>query len=131
MDNTDFNMIVDRRLVECRKILSRKAEEYAGDVDRLENFKRAGRLQRVEPETALLGMWAKHLVSVIMMMEDVELEIIPSQEYVDEKIGDLINYAILLEALLTERRRAMLEKDITPIGQGTGTACDCTRFAAR
>jgi len=45
-------------------------------------------------------MWTKHLVSVIDMIFDFPAE--PEESVINEKIGDSINYLILLEALLKE-----------------------------
>jgi len=45
-------------------------------------------------------MMVKHLVSVFDLIEG---RIPTSQEMIDEKIGDMINYLILLEAVLKEK----------------------------
>ncbi|HSH25907.1 MAG TPA: hypothetical protein VLA13_10280 [Massilibacterium sp.] len=45
-------------------------------------------------------MATKHLVSVIDMVESNEVH---DPEYIDEKIGDMINYLILLEGILKEQ----------------------------
>ncbi|NMC10240.1 MAG: hypothetical protein GYA39_04580 [Methanothrix sp.] len=90
----------------CNSTLQIKAKEY-GTTDRLHNFKMAAAIQGVEPETALLGMWAKHLVSVIDIIHDIEQHgKLPTKELLSEKITDSINYLLLLEALIEERREA-------------------------
>ncbi|MBQ3943766.1 MAG: hypothetical protein II669_05555, partial [Elusimicrobia bacterium] len=54
-------------------------------------------------EYALLGMLNKHLVSVVDMVEKYEkYGILPSQNILDEKIGDTVNYLILLEACFSQ-----------------------------
>lgn len=106
MSPEDFGQLVDARIAVCNQTLGRKATEYATD-DRLHNFKVAAALQGIEPETALLGMWAKHIVSVVDIVNKIEREgIIPSKELLSEKITDVINYPLLLEALIEERRCA-------------------------
>jgi hypothetical protein len=98
MNGKDFNEILARRIQEIGRVLDSKAQEYAIG-DRLYNFKRAASILRITPGRALLGMFIKHLVSV---MDLVDGSIPNTKAMRDEKIGDAINYLILLEAILTE-----------------------------
>ena len=101
-----FNEVVKRRLEQCQKTLIRKSDEYASDEDRLHNFKVAARMRNISPVKALDGMMIKHLVSMVDMINrmDTDDKYIPSQELVSEKLGDVINYTLLLECLIAERR---------------------------
>lgn len=104
MSPEDFEKLVEDRIAKCVETLDLKATEYATS-DRLHNFKVAAALQDIEPETALLGMWAKHIVSVVDIIYGIEHRAeIPSRGLLSEKITDVINYALLLEALIEERR---------------------------
>ena len=94
-----FNEILEKRILSIKSILGNKAKEYAMGGDRLHNFKVAARVKNESPEKALWGMAIKHLVCIIDMV-DGELE--ATAPMVDEKIGDMINYLILLEALMKE-----------------------------
>lgn len=102
MNNKDFDKLLKRRLELTKKILGSKGAEYSTNSDKLYNFKRAGELYRKSPIEMLSGMKAKHDVSVIDMIEKAQNGIKPSKKLIDEKIGDSINYLILLEALLNE-----------------------------
>ena len=93
-----FNDIINKQIERCKSILCSKAEEYA-TADRLHNFKIAGALQGVSPVQALMGMMAKHTVSVADMCMSNETY---PQEMWDEKITDSINYLLLLSALVRE-----------------------------
>jgi hypothetical protein len=94
----DFDAIVKQQLDNCKKILLRKAQEYATE-DRLHNFKVAAVVQDLRPQQALAGMMAKHTVSIYDMCAcDVCYPI----AVWDEKITDHINYLILLKALVME-----------------------------
>lgn len=104
MNAQDFTKLVDARCASIQTILTSKAKEYASDVDRLHNFKYAGERLRCTPEKALIGMMEKHSVSVIDMVNDCE-KYNYSHAYIEEKIGDHINYLVLLEALLKERNK--------------------------
>jgi hypothetical protein len=99
MNTNQFEELLSNRLLKIKTVLSSKAMEYAIG-DRLYNFKRAAEIERTTPEKALFGMFAKHLVSVIDLVEG---SIEPTDYLVNEKIGDAINYLILLEALLIEK----------------------------
>ena len=79
----------------------RKGKEYADDEDRFRNFRNAGKLKNETPEKALQGMHAKHIVSMNDIVDNIEKKgIYPSKALLEEKIGDAINYYILLEGLI-------------------------------
>jgi hypothetical protein len=105
MDIKTFNTLLTRRLARTKEVLASKGIEYGRGGERLHNFKVAASLNSgspTTPEKALLGMWRKHLVSVLDMIEDVSNGVKISRSYLDEKIQDTINYPILLEALIVE-----------------------------
>jgi len=100
----NFDHVVSRRVQKIQSVLSKKAEEYAADNDRYHNFNVAGRILDVSPERALIGMWMKHVVSVLDLVdwiEDAPAKL--TAELIDEKVGDTINYLLLLEGLLYKR----------------------------
>lgn len=102
MDTATFDKIVERRILAITTTLASKAKEYAKE-DRLHNFKVAARRLNCTPERALIGMMEKHAVSVMDIVEDIGRGISWPVAVIEEKIGDHINYLILLEALLKER----------------------------
>lgn len=99
MTNEAFLALLESRIDAMRGTLASKAKEYATGADRLHNFKAAALLTRRTPAQSLLGMLAKHLVSVVDL---VEAPTPPNAALIDEKLGDAINYMVLLEALLKE-----------------------------
>lgn len=100
----------DRR---CLKLMVAKNKEYARGPDKLHNFKKAGGARRKSPEEALTGMHLKHKISIDDMVQDLEKRFQAEGpdfkisrkdlERWEEKIGDDINYDLLLLALLHER----------------------------
>ena len=102
MDSKTFNVIVEARLEKTKKTLCLKAEEYARG-DRLSNFKQIAALMDVTPEQALMGLVSKHIVALFDFTKDLRA----GQEQVyarwDEKIGDVIAYMILLDAMRYNR----------------------------
>lgn len=109
MEGEVFKPIVEHRFGQCQQLLNCKATEYSGKVDRLEQFKIAARVMGCTPEEALYGMWSKHLASVIKIIEETREGKAPSKLTINEKFSDAINYLVLLEGLLEERRTALAE----------------------
>ena len=105
MNAKDFDKIVAARMVWCNKTLCAKGDEYARDGDRLWNFKVAARKLNCHPAEALAGMMVKHTVSVDDIIDGLARGIVPPKELVAEKIGDSINYLLLLEGLIEEERQ--------------------------
>jgi hypothetical protein len=104
MTRQDFDKLVAERVAKIASVISSKGNEYSGNGDdRMHHFKVAARICNETPEKALWGIAMKHLVSVIDIINDLDKGIVASKERVDEKIGDTINYLILLEGLLEER----------------------------
>ena len=106
MDIPNFKDIVNSRFEKCSTLmLGPKDVEYSRGGDKLYNFKRAAMFGKTTPEKALLGMWIKHLVSIIDIAQEIDDESpLPSPELISEKISDNINYLFLLEGLIEERR---------------------------
>ena len=124
MNKLEFDMLVQKTLNHALETLLSKEREYATD-DRLHNFKVAAQVQDKTPIQALAGMMAKHTVSIYDMCEDGNYPL----RILDEKIGDHINYLLLLRALVQERAAAeetnVKNQDIT----GSGTlACQRMEF---
>lgn len=103
MIQDSFERILKNRIFEMERVLGIKAKEYTRNADRLSNFKRAAAMLQTIPEKALMGMLSKHLVSIMDMVDDLEAGISHQEIVWNEKLGDAINYFVLLEALLYER----------------------------
>ena len=102
----DFNEVVENTLGACRDLLLNKNAAYNAGTDKLASFKKAAGITGGTQEQALWGMAAKHLVSISDMVKSGE--IYPPDVW-DEKIGDMINYGVLLRACVEETDRARLE----------------------
>jgi hypothetical protein len=103
MTAEQFDEIVTQRCHKIVKTLVEKGKEYRRNNDPLHNFRIAAKVQNTTEEKALWGFAAKHYVSFLDILNDIEQGRIPEQEVVDEKIGDLINYLILCEASIKEK----------------------------
>ena len=100
MDSKTFNEILISRIGKIQDTLRKKGDEYVVGGDILHSFRAAANITNTTPERALRGMMMKHLVSVLDIIESEDITPI---DVVDEKLGDLINYLILLEACLIDR----------------------------
>lgn len=102
MDNHDFEEYIKETVDRSLNTLFAKADAYTDpDGDRLRNFKVAAELQHTTPVKALAGMMAKHTVSVYDLIDKSDEEWIDWKTWY-EKIGDSINYLLLLSALIHE-----------------------------
>lgn len=101
-----FDEVVDARLNDCKLILCNKEKEYSDGKDRLHNFKVSARIDDESPAKALWGMWKKHITSIKDIIDQMEAnpEFIPSEAWVKDKCGDNINYTLLLEAVIEDKR---------------------------
>ena len=104
MNKTTFSECVEKRIEKIREVLSSKAEEYSTEGNRFHNFDVGARILDSTPEEALQGMMLKHIVSVLDLVQWADTnEDRLTEKVIDEKIGDTINYLILLEGLLLRR----------------------------
>lgn len=104
MTNEEFETIKNGCIAEINRVLGNKAREYSSKQDRLHNFNEAKKIMRCNTrEYALLGMLNKHTVSVTDLILKYEKEgILPNENTLEEKIGNSINYLILLKACFLE-----------------------------
>ena len=99
----NFKNLLEERFEKTRKTYSRKMNEYATDLDVFQSFKEGvGFSFQNTPEGVAWNYAAKHFESIKNIVSKIPDEI-PSHELVDEKIGDAINYLIIIEGLIKER----------------------------
>lgn len=103
MTEDEFDYLVENRCNKIGKTLIEKGKEYRRNNDPLHNFRVAAKVGNTTEEKALWGFATKHYVSFLDMLNDIEQGKLPAEAYVDEKIGDLINYLILCEASIKEK----------------------------
>lgn len=103
MDITEFSKVVENRITAIRSSLVIKGMEYSRNGERLHNFKAGGSFRDKHPAVMCWDYASKQIVSLNDLIEDIEMrrDMQPWSLY-EEKIKDVINYTILLEALLRE-----------------------------
>lgn len=100
-----FEEIVEQRFKKCKETLLAKSKEYSGENDRLHNFHVAAALEHCDTKQALFGMMTKHIVSIADMCTSGKTY--PDDVW-DEKLGDLINYGLLMDAARFEENETAL-----------------------
>lgn len=102
MTREDFSRRVEKRIDLVRQTLLTKHKEYAKDDNVFRNFDEAAGGLSLHGTSAevLWSYMTKHLVSIKDIVADNKSA---DPTTVSEKIGDVINYLILLEAMLNQQ----------------------------
>lgn len=120
MNQTSFQIVVDNTIKSTAQLLVTKGAEYAGSADRLANFKRGAKNTGVTPLQVALVYAAKHYDSICTYIrKDAAGEPQILSEPIEGRFDDLINYCILMKALVIESKQADLQRKLedTPIQQ--------------
>lgn len=83
-------------LDKCKERLKKKSEEYACTSDYFIAFREAARLQKIDMDEALMGMMAKHTVSIYALAGTRDIH---DLDHWEEKLGDSICYEAILYAM--------------------------------
>ena len=98
-----FMELLEQRFNKTRKTYSTKMIEYANVNDVFESFKKGvGFSFHDTPEGVAWEYACKHFESIKTIISKCPGEV-PTDELLEEKIGDAINYLIILEGLIKER----------------------------
>ena len=112
MNTEEFNKIVEEFLEKTKATLIKKEDEYSLGEDRFAFFKREAQIANVTPEKALYFCMLKHITSFIDMINTGDKY---SQELWFDKLGDIVNYCILLYGLLKDDKMFTASKKATNI----------------
>jgi len=112
----DFEKVVNGCTESIHRVLSTKGLESDGDesllVDRFFYiFNKASEMLKMAPEKALAEIAANYLKQTIDIVDGVLPNTASNR---DDKIGNLINYLILLKSLLIENERKTAQGDPAP-----------------
>lgn len=69
-------------------------------------------MKRITPIGALDGMVLKHQTDYEIVKEQMNADptFVPTEKWIEERITDIINYAVLLEGLIEDRREELRSK---------------------
>ena len=108
MNREELNKIFEETVQECREILFSKNMEYSRDSNALENFDVTSAAAGITELQALYVFLRKHINSIETYIREGETY---SDETIQGRVYDCINYLILFNALLKrEELRNKTEK---------------------
>jgi hypothetical protein len=91
-----------QRIKSIRSVIKEKGKQYGSDRDRLYQLNKAAMLLGKTPKQVCLSYMSKHLTALMCWIEeDSDISI----EQWEEKIGDSINYLIILETLVKKETK--------------------------
>lgn len=97
MLSKDFNSLLKIKHEEEEKLLSSKGQEYTiGNSDRLIAFKEIAKQIGITPKQVCMVFMTKHFFS---LCNYVSGQASPTTEQLSDRVTDLRNYALFLEAL--------------------------------
>lgn len=103
MNQVQFDSFVTETVDATAKLLVLKGGEYAGSDDRLANFKRGAGLTGVTPLQCAFIYASKHYDAIATFVRDQAAGTDrPRSESIEGRFDDLINYCILMKALVRE-----------------------------
>jgi uridine kinase len=105
MNTAEFNKVIEKRIDLIKLIMLSKGKEYSTDSDKFHNFKQSvGISFHTCPEKIAWEFATKHFQSIKDTLDSVDNGAVNfTDKYIEEKIGDAINYLILIEGMLKER----------------------------
>ena len=107
MNQVEFTELFNETIDRITSLLVVKGGEYAGSDDRLANFKRGAALTGCTPAQCLFIYMSKHYDAVATYIRDEAAGVTRTRsEPIEGRVDDLINYGILLKALLKETESA-------------------------
>ncbi len=103
----DFAILIKETIEEIKNLSTLKGGEYAGDIDRLANFRRNGEALGLPMEIVWAVYAAKHWDAVMQFIQDLNTGKERKRlEPIEGRVDDLLVYLILFKAMLQERRVA-------------------------
>ncbi len=103
----EYARIVDETVEQINKLSLLKGGEYAGDVDRLANFRRNAANLGLNMEDVWSVYAGKHWDAIMQYVRDLrEGKKRERMESIEGRMDDLIVYLILAKAMYRERQRA-------------------------
>jgi hypothetical protein len=110
--HSDYDKLVRQTVEQILQLSTLKGGEYAGDTDRLANFRRNGIQLSLPMEVCWAIYYNKHHDAVMQFVHDLTTGNDRSRmEPLSGRIDDMIVYLILFKAMLVERGELVLPKE--------------------
>lgn len=98
-----FDLEVMDTLKKIQNLLVIKGKEYRRYGNPYHNFEVGAKISGQIPEKVLQGFLLKHLISYQDILNDLDNEILPRVDVVEEKMNDILVYFMIQKAMLLER----------------------------
>ena len=109
--HAEYDALVDDTIKKIKELGVLKGGEYAGDDDRLANFRRNGFDQDLPMETIWRVYAAKHWDALGQYIKDIRNNVARKRmESISGRVDDLIVYLLLFKAMIVERDRSFLKE---------------------
>lgn len=108
MNQKEFDILVQKTIASTADLLVSKGREYAGTEDRLSNFKRGANLTGATPLQVAFIYASKHYDSIATYVRETAADrgLVPNlSEPIEGRFDDLINYMILMKAIVVEQQK--------------------------
>lgn len=103
--HTAYEHLVDETIDKIRELSTLKGGEYAGDYDRLANFRRNAEALGLSMEQVWAVYAAKHWDAVMQYVKDIGQRTSRVRlEPISGRLDDLIVYCILMKAIVEESK---------------------------
>ena len=109
MNDKTFEKHCKKLLDKSQQTLFRKSTEYASNVDRLANFRQPTSMMGISPAEVCLMYQMKHIYSISKIAKESSQGILPTQELLEEKCQDMLNYTLLFYAIMCEMIEAQAQ----------------------
>lgn len=109
MTEERFEELVEEQLEMVRQVLIEKAKEYRRNANPFHNFDKGSKRTGLSREKVIDGFLLKHEISISDITDDVENQLYPSLELLDEKFTDNINYLIIKKLSIIDKIKNKLK----------------------
>ena len=85
---------------EMKSLILSKGDDYAGNVDRLSNFKVVGAIQKIDPKQVALTMMSVKIARIATLIAEKNGNV--KHESIKDSLVDLANYSALMAMLIQD-----------------------------
>lgn len=105
MERSEFTKVAETFIDQCMETIRAKGRDYAGDEDALANFKRNAERLGLTKYQIWHVYFAKHLDAVSNSIKHNPKTPDAASEPLSCRLMDIINYALLMHAMLVEDKQ--------------------------